>query len=334
MLIADRMAIPWRLSPDIGAESHAQRGRNKQDGQHLQEVGERRRVFQRMRRIDIEEATAIGTQLLDGHLRGHRADGNALLVAGDFFGQRLIFVVKQRLTVGAELRLLELDRFERRRRVMCGESLHHTLAAQRNGQADRQRQQDVERRAHHIYPEIAERIGFPLHEAARQGDQDCHTGGGREEVLDRQTEHLGQVAQRRFAAVALPVGIGDKADGGVEGQIGRRAGHPVGIERQITLQALQGKDNEETQQVEDQQGHGVTRPVHPVFMTDPGQPVKAALDRAQPADKVWNISLVDAGHVNTQRPGEQQQDGEINADLQITIAGHEKFSGKKRTATR
>ena len=57
----------------------AQRRRDQQDGQHFQEVGQRRRVLQRMRGVDVEEAAAVGAELLDGDLRGGRADGDGLL---------------------------------------------------------------------------------------------------------------------------------------------------------------------------------------------------------------------------------------------------------------
>ena len=42
----------------------------------------RRRVLERMGRVGVEEAAAIGAQLLDGDLRGGRADGDGLLVSG------------------------------------------------------------------------------------------------------------------------------------------------------------------------------------------------------------------------------------------------------------
>ena len=61
------------------AEGVAQRSRDQQDRQQLQEVGQRRGILERMRRVDVEEAAAVGAQLLDGDLRGRRADGQHLL---------------------------------------------------------------------------------------------------------------------------------------------------------------------------------------------------------------------------------------------------------------
>src|SRR6188472_4096081 len=38
------------------------------------QVGQRVRVLERERRVDVEEAAAVGPELLDDLLRGHRAD--------------------------------------------------------------------------------------------------------------------------------------------------------------------------------------------------------------------------------------------------------------------
>ena len=59
----------------------AKRRRYREDGQHLDEVGERGGVLERMRAIGIEEAAAIGAEHLDGFLRGHRIQRERLLEA-------------------------------------------------------------------------------------------------------------------------------------------------------------------------------------------------------------------------------------------------------------
>ena len=57
-------------------------------------------------------------------------------------------------------------------------------------------------------------------------------------------EHLRQIAQRRLAAVALPVGVGGEADGRVHRQIGRHGGHALRIQRQQMLHPLQNLDRQ------------------------------------------------------------------------------------------
>ena len=69
-------------------------------------------------------------------------------------------------------------------------------------------------------------------EAADQRDREHDAGRRRQEVLVRQAEHLHEIGHRAFAAVVLPVGVGDEADRRVEGEV-RRDGRLSGrIERQ------------------------------------------------------------------------------------------------------
>ena len=44
-----------------------------------------------------------------------------------------------------------------------------------------------------------------------------------------QAEHLHEIGQRAFAAVVLPVGVGDEADRGVEAEIRATAAMPCGL---------------------------------------------------------------------------------------------------------
>ena len=63
---------------DHAAEGEAQRGRDQEDRQHLDEVGQRRRVFIGMRRVGVHEAATVGAQHLDRFLRSDRAHGQRL----------------------------------------------------------------------------------------------------------------------------------------------------------------------------------------------------------------------------------------------------------------
>jgi hypothetical protein len=63
---------------------------------------------------------------------------------------------------------------------------------------------------------IAHAARLFLPEAADQGEHHRDPGRGREEVLCAECEHLRQIAHGRLAAITLPVGVGDEADGGVE----------------------------------------------------------------------------------------------------------------------
>ena len=62
------------------AERVAERRRDQQDREHLEEVRERRRVLERMRGVHVEEAAAVRAELLDRDLARGRPERQRLLV--------------------------------------------------------------------------------------------------------------------------------------------------------------------------------------------------------------------------------------------------------------
>ena len=66
------------LMPDHASEIVGQAARNGKNGQHLQEVGKRSRVFIGMGGVGIGKTAAVGAQHLDGNLRSHGPLGNGL----------------------------------------------------------------------------------------------------------------------------------------------------------------------------------------------------------------------------------------------------------------
>ncbi len=91
-----------------------------------------------MSAIHIEEAAAVGAELLDRNLRRRRSHRQGL--RGDHFLVRV---------------LRGLDQVD----ILVGlEVLHDSLRNQQNGQDHGKRQQDVHGRTHEIDPEIADRL--------------------------------------------------------------------------------------------------------------------------------------------------------------------------------
>ena len=88
------------------------------------------------------------------------------------------------------------------------------------------------------------------HHSDGYGQPDCR----RDEVLNRQGRHLDEVAQRRFARIGLPIGVGEKTDGRVKSQVGRdnRRAKILRIERQIGLRPLQHVHQQEAKNAEAQ----------------------------------------------------------------------------------
>ena len=112
---------------DHAAEGENGGDRDQQQGPDLQHVGPGVGVLERMRRIGVEEAAAVGAELLDDLLARHRPDGNGLLRP-----------------------------FQRGRVDGAGERLRHAERDEDESEDERDRQEDVKGDARHIDPEIAD----------------------------------------------------------------------------------------------------------------------------------------------------------------------------------
>ena len=114
--------------------------------------------------------------------------------------------------------------------------------------------------------------------------------------MQRKSDHLGEVAGGRFAAVVLPVGVGGETDGGIERQLPGEGRELPRIEGQQLLGEQQGKECQKADQVEEEHGEGVAPPIHLVGAFYPAQPVKKSFARSQQGRKKSPFSLIDPGH--------------------------------------
>ncbi len=96
------------------AERQAQGARDQQDRDHLEEVRKRRRVLERVRRVDVEEPAAVRAELLDRDLRRGRTERQRLLGHRDLLGDRVALRVLDRGARGVELRLVHHHRLDER----------------------------------------------------------------------------------------------------------------------------------------------------------------------------------------------------------------------------
>ena len=104
-----------------------------------QEVGEPVGVLERVRGVGVEEAAAVGAELLDRLLRGDRAAGDRLLV----------IAVQSSRSTGRSI-------------VRCGvavEVLHHALRHQDDGEHEASGRRMRSERADEVDPEVAEVAG-------------------------------------------------------------------------------------------------------------------------------------------------------------------------------
>ena len=233
-------------------EEEHQRARDDQDVERLEEAGQRRGVLKRMRGVHVEEAAAVGPEQLDRNLRSDGPGGDELLPA--------------------------LKRGRGNARV---EILDHTLPEHDQRPDDAQRQQHVQRNAHEIGPEIADGRGFvagdATHDRGAHGDAD----GCGNEILIGQGHHLREMAHGGFAAVGLPVRIRQEADRRIQGQIPRKAGEALRIQRQLILKKQYPEREQEPRKGKSDEADGVPAPRLVFVGMNAGQRVHAPLHRPQ-----------------------------------------------------
>ena len=242
-----------------------------QQQEDLNPVGPRGRVLERMRRVRVEEAAAVGAQVLDGFLAGHRAAVDGLLGTAQR-GDDLIVQV---------------------------EVLDRAADDQDDGRNNADRHQDAQHRAHQVDPEVTQIAGALAGEAAHQCDRHRHADGGRDEVLHRQPGHLHQMTIGGLTGVGLPVGVGDEADRGVPRQ---RRGHLCGrimqMQRQLALHQLEDEQEQDADRRESQDASGVGAPRLLRAWVNTDQPIDHPLDTQVLFRRVHPIHVIAEGHMH------------------------------------
>ena len=159
-------------------------------------------------------------------------------------------------------------------------------------------------------------------EATDQGHGNGHADRGRGEVLHGEPSHLDEMAHRRLAAVVLPVGVGDEADGGVEREERRHRLDRRRVERQPALQALQGVQAEHRDQAEGDDGARVDGPRLLALRVDARRAVDEALERQEDAVAGRRAAAVHPGEVRPEQSRPEQQQPDEGGDLEPCGSGH------------
>jgi len=132
--------------------------------------------------------------------------------------------------------------------------------------------------------------------------------------------------------------VGDEARGGVERRVGADRAERLRIERQPSLQALDAVHRDRARQVEPQHRHRVLHPFHVLGRVDAGPAIEQAFQPAAEALRAHRPAVIDRGHVGAKRPGQQQQDDQIEQNLQPALGleqrRHSKNSGLNSVTTR
>ena len=138
--------------------------------------------------------------------------------------------------------------------------LRHSLRYEEYGHDDAYGQQHIKRAPGEIHPEIADCVGGAAGEASDESHCDGHAHCRRQKALNRDSDHLSQIGERDLAGIGLPARIGDEACCGVKGEIRRKSGEALRIQRQQFLSSEENVDGEYANGVEEQKGDCILGP--------------------------------------------------------------------------
>ena len=162
----------------------------------------------------------------------------------------------------AENRLLAVSQG---RKVLCTmEIIDHTEHKQNQCDNNRQRQQNAHHRTHQVRPEVADLLVLVLREAPDQRCGNAHPDRAACERLDTESDDQPHVPERGLARIVLPAGVGDKRNGGVEGQCRRHSLVTPGF-RKPSLRQQESVEEEDADRREGQKREAVTRRPLPVI---------------------------------------------------------------------
>jgi hypothetical protein len=212
--------------------------------------------------------------------------------------------------------------------------LHQALAGQRDRQHEGERHEDACRRPHQVDPEVPDRVGFAARQAAHQRHDDGDSDRRREEVLQRQTAHLHQVAGAGLARVVLPVGVGDEADRRVEGERRRGARGMARVEWERALQAQKQVERRHRDAAEDEKRASIGLPGLLSPLVDPREPVAEPLERAEDALAGSRAAAKDAGQVGAEQRRADTDQADQRTQLKPVLPAHPNRSGSISAASR
>ena len=156
---------------------------------------------------------------------------------------------------------------------------------------------------------------LPPCESPGQCGENRDPGGRRHEVLNGQRHHLDEVAQRRFAAVILPVRVGGETDSDIEGGVRSDGRKSLGIPGQQVLGSQQRIHTEKTHQVKGEKRGRVHIPGHGGFGIDAAGAIDAALQRPQYAAEHGLAALQQIRDVGSERFDQKQNHSQERAYL-------------------
>ncbi len=289
-----RIARPCLMSPTARPNAMTEATGISSSDQICRMLVQRVGVLVGVRRIGVHEPAAVGAEFLDGFLARHRAHRDRLLGA-----------------------------FQRRHVDRAEQGLRHAARGHHERDDDRKRQQQIERDARHIDPEIANRCRGRALKGAHQRESDGEPGRGGQEIVNGEAEHLGQMAHRRLAAVVLPVGVGDETDRRVEGEIRGYGVKALRVQRQMVLQPLQREQRDEAGDRKCDHGDRVDVPALLTLFVHACKSVEGDLDRPQDGREEIALAEIDLLDELAKRYGRGKHEEKHDRDLRPAESGHD-----------
>ena len=226
-----------------------------------------------------------------------------------------------------------LDDFQRRHRAGCnhllgafqgiyhnvpGQVLGNPLPYQKQSAKDRQGQQYPGDDPDQIAVEVAYAYLGLSRQASDKGDAGSIAAGRGNKHHKGNDHHLGQIRHACFSGIVLQVGVGHKADDGVEGQGRLHSFNPIGIKQCTALYSQDQVTQHHHNGVGAQQRQGIFFPIHlPLgldtadFIHQSIHPVKQRVRKGRfPGGDAVNISANrnHHDHVNQQGQDNLQHD--------------------------
>ena len=282
--------------------------------------------------VGVRVAAAVRGEHLDGDLRRHRALHDGLFVHRLFLHHRLAFRAEDGFAFVVLLLdgdFVGLDELGLRVRL---EVLNHALRHEEDREYEADGQQQVVGDAHEVHPEVAERLRRMPREGAHERRRDADADGAGGEVVDGQRDHLREIRHRGFARVALPVGVGGEADGGVEREVRTERAKSLWIEREEVLQPQDGVGEQAAHQAEEQHGERVLLPVVLAVRLHAHEPVGKPFQRFHHGvEPGLPIGIEHADEIQAKRLGDERERADEQGQLQPVRSLHIESSEFFRT---
>jgi hypothetical protein len=259
-----------------------------------------------VRGVCVEEASAIGAEVLDDFQRGHRPLSNDLAGSIERMGDDVVVEVHR-----------------------------NSLADEEQRPEERAGRENPEEAAGEIDPEVTQGLETFAGEASDEGDADGQAHRAGEKILYAEAHHLAGIAHGVFARIGLPGAGGGEADGCVEGEIRSEGGGEV-LRKEPRKEPLGSEDEVEDQRAdkaEDDETGCVLAGGHFRCRIDAGEAIDPSFHWSPYGIQHRSSPGEDALHVTAERPDTEREDHDEEKILHRVIQVHRRATGSPKVNT-